>query len=137
MSLVPNCFLPICPISQTSVYIIYKRFCSGSGINMDNVHYYISLASYRSPDGSVEAGQPVVKQSKGQVRSAADDANVRCQATLALGCCTDKDPTLRTLTVERITANLDDRDRLVREAASRALGRLKAVRSVPKLISVW
>lgn len=85
----------------------------------------------------MEAGQPVVREGKGTVRSPADDANVRSQATLALGCTTDQDPTVRRLVIERITANLDDRDRLVREAASRALGRLKAVGSVHKLISVW
>ena len=104
---------------------------------MNNVHYYISLASYRSQDGSVEAGQPIVREGQGKIRSPADDANVRSQATLALGCTPDRDPKLRNLIIERISANLDDRDRLVREAASRALGRLKAVRSVSKLISVW
>jgi HEAT repeat protein len=102
-----------------------------------NVHYYISLASYRSQDGSIDPGEPIVKEGRGKIQSPADDANIRSQATLALGCTTDQDPKLRSLIVERISANLDDRDRLVREAASRALGRLKAVRCVPKLISVW
>lgn len=109
----------------------------GSGINVKNVHYYISLASYRSQDGSIDPGEPIVKEGRGKIQSPADDANIRSQATLALGCTTDQDPKLRSLIVERISANLDDRDRLVREAASRALGRLKAVRCVPKLISVW
>ena len=70
-------------------------------------------------------------------KSLAYAANVRSQSTLALGCLDSTDESLRKLIINRIMANLDDGDRLVREASCRAIGRLRAVEGVPKLLIIW
>eukprot|EP00118_Oscarella_pearsei_P008863 m.47812 g.47812 ORF g.47812 m.47812 type:complete len:213 (+) comp33829_c0_seq2:771-1409(+) len=108
----------------------------GAAINADNVHYYIYLANYRTQDLAIKAG-PLVSDKQGDTKSPAFAANVRSQSTLALGCLRSTEQLLRKLVVNRIMANLDDGDRLVREASCRAIGRMRAVEGVPKLLIIW